>query len=124
MANTQSAKKAIRGSEKKRQHNLFWKRRVNSAEKNLTKLLKDGANADILNENLSVLQKILDKAAKEKVIHVNKANRVKSRFAEKIRTAHDKSDKSGKKNKGTAGENPESTKETKTAKTTAKKTRK
>lgn len=99
MANTQSAKKAIRGSEKKRQHNLFWKRRIKSAQKNIEKLLKDGANADILKENLQVLQKLTDKAAKEKVLHKNKANRIKSRLAAKIKAAHGKTDKSEKTEK-------------------------
>lgn len=111
VANTQSAKKAIRSSERKRQHNLFWKRRVGSASKNLQKLLKEGANADILNENLSVLQKVVDKAVKEKVIHKNKANRLKSKFAEKIRAAHDKSKKPEKKNKGDSKKDPETKKE-------------
>lgn len=89
MANTLSAKKAIRGSEKKRQHNLFWKRRIKAAAGNLLKLTKDSkADAKLLNENLTVLQKVLDKAVKEKVIHKNKANRLKSRYAKKV-TAHE-----------------------------------
>ncbi|MBT6401080.1 30S ribosomal protein S20 [candidate division WWE3 bacterium] len=89
MANTQSAKKAIRGSEKKRQHNLFWKRRIRAAARNIINLSKEEkADAKLLNENLVVLQKILDKAAKKKVIHKNKANRLKSRYAKKV-TAHE-----------------------------------
>ena len=44
---------------------------------------------DILNSQLSAFQKVLDKAAKEKVIHKNKADRLKSRYAKKI-SAHSK----------------------------------
>ncbi|MBI2414305.1 30S ribosomal protein S20 [candidate division WWE3 bacterium] len=84
MANTASAKKAIRSSSKKKEHNLFWKRRIASAEKNLVNIIKDGGNADIIIKELSVLQKILDKAVKEQIIHRNKANRVKSNYAKKI----------------------------------------
>lgn len=62
----------------------------------MKKLLEEGANADILKENLSILQKVLDKSAKEKVIHKNKANRLKSRFANKIAAHGSESSKSTK----------------------------
>jgi small subunit ribosomal protein S20 len=104
VANTQSAKKAIRSSERKRQHNLFWKRRINTATKNIKRLLKEGkADGKLLEENLVVLQKVVDKAAKEKVIHKNKANRLKSRYTKKV-SAHGtkaKTTKSGAKKAGT-----------------------
>ncbi len=41
-------------------------------------------DADILNKELMALQKVLDKAAKNNVLHKNKANRLKSRYAKKI----------------------------------------
>ena len=55
---------------------------------------------DILNKELSVLQKVLDKASKNKVIHKNKAARLKSRYAKKV-SAHieRKADKSSKSSK-------------------------
>lgn len=96
MANTASAKKAMRGSAKKREHNTFWKRRISAASKNLIKLLADGkANADILKESLSTLQKVVDKAVKAKVIHKNKAGRIKSKYANRIaaRASSTKSEK-------------------------------
>ena len=85
MANTQSAKKAIRSSARKKSHNAMWEKKI----KNALKVLKEGiatrnAKIEDLNKQLSVLQKALDKAAKEKVIHVNKANRLKSMYAHKI----------------------------------------
>ena len=70
MANTQSAKKAIRSSARKKSHNAMWEKKI----KNALKVLKEGiatrnAKIEDLNKQLSVLQKALDKAAKEKVIH-------------------------------------------------------
>ena len=84
MANTDSAKKNIRASLRKKAHNLMWKRSV----KDLVKSLKDGIKAkkpvEELNKALTALQKAADKAVKEKVIHKNKSNRLKSLYARKI----------------------------------------
>jgi len=102
MANTKSAKKAVRGSEKKKFHNLSWKKRIKSAVRNLTDLIKDAKGLDDQIKSLSMAQKVLDKAAKEKVIHKNKANRIKSKLALKLKandskpTAAKKSAKSSK----------------------------
>jgi ribosomal protein S20 len=72
VANTKSAKKAARGSLRKREHNAFWKRRIKAA-------------GDILTiDGFAALQKVLDKAVKEKVIHKNKAARIKARIYKKI----------------------------------------
>jgi ribosomal protein S20 len=88
MPNTMSAKKALRQSYKKRAHNLFWKNRIRAVVRDLKGLLQD-KNSDpaILKEKEVLLQKYSDKATKEKVISGNKANRLKSRYAQKI-TAH------------------------------------
>ncbi len=85
MPNTRSAAKAERQSKVKRDHNLFWRRRIKAATKALLDLLesKKGALGDMMKEQ-SLLQKALDKASKEKVIHKNKASRMKARFAKKI----------------------------------------
>jgi len=85
MPNTKSAKKAYRASLRKRQQNNFWRNKVSKAIKDLELNIKtDKADTDILNKKLSVLQKALDKAAKNSVIHKNKANRLKSRYANRI----------------------------------------
>jgi ribosomal protein S20 len=76
MPNTKSAKKAVRGSERKRRHNMFWKKRIKDA----TKALIAGKES----VTLSDLQKALDKATKENVIHKNKANRLKSKYAKRF----------------------------------------
>ena len=99
MPNTKSAKKALRQSNSKAEHNMFWKRRVYTMKKTLLKTLQTkDANADILNEEYKALQKVVDKASKEKVIHKNKANRIKSRFAKKI-AAHELEPVKSKKTK-------------------------
>jgi ribosomal protein S20 len=75
MAKIESAKKAHRGSEKKKQHNLFWKKRIKIAQKSFVAAEK---------ETLENLQSVLNKAANNKVIHKNKAARLTSRFAKKL----------------------------------------
>ena len=84
MPNTKSAIKAVRGSAKKNEHNLFWKKKMKDAVKELKKSLEIKESTDVLNGKLLALQKIVDKASKEKVIHKNKANRLKSTYARKI----------------------------------------
>jgi ribosomal protein S20 len=61
-------------------------------------------NADILNKETSVLAAMLDRAANNKVIHKNKANRLKSRYAKKIAAyikQTQESPKTASKNTGT-----------------------
>jgi small subunit ribosomal protein S20 len=106
MANTASAKKAIRSSARKRHHNAFWKGRIQRAMKDLKKTLlsKDG-DVGILNTQQSALQKVLDKAAKEGVIHKNKADRLKARYAKKVTAQNTKisGSKGAGKRKATKG---------------------
>lgn len=84
MANTKSAKKAVRSSNKKKLHNLGWKKRIKSAIRNFSDLVKSASSSTDLTKSLSMAQKALDKAAKENVIHKNKANRLKSKLAVKL----------------------------------------
>jgi ribosomal protein S20 len=76
MTKTMNAKKAHRGSERKKLHNLFWKKRIKVARKSFVETEK---------ESLVNLQSVLDKAANNKVIHKNKASRLKSRYAKKLK---------------------------------------
>ncbi|OGC50542.1 30S ribosomal protein S20 [candidate division WWE3 bacterium RIFCSPHIGHO2_01_FULL_40_23] len=87
MANTKSALKALRQSKKRASENLFWKERVRSL---VREIKTPTSNPDILNEQFSKLQSYLDKAVKNKVIHKNKAARLKSRV---LKAAHAKSTK-------------------------------
>lgn len=109
MANTKSAKKNIRASAKKRSHNNMWEKRFKTAAKSLFKSIKGKEEESIIKEKFRVLQKVLDKAAKEKVIHKNKANRVKSKYALKVSALFSKE-----------GEKPKSKPEGKSAKRKAK----
>lgn len=84
MANTKSAKKNIRASLRKKAHNLGWKSKVKSAAKAIKDSIHTKASVETLVQKLQLLQKAADKAAKNKAIHKNKANRLKSRYAQKI----------------------------------------
>lgn len=86
MPNTKSAKKANRSSLKKKAHNLLWKAKYKASVKAVKSLITGSAQpaAEAAKEALTKLQKNLDKSAKEKVIHKNKANRLKSRYAKKL----------------------------------------
>jgi len=85
MPNTKSAKKALRSSAKKNKNNVFWKRRIKDVIKSIKSSIdKENPNSKLVKEEESLLQKVLDKAAKNKVIHKNKANRLKSKYAKRI----------------------------------------
>ena len=99
MANTKSAKKNIRSSHKKRSHNNEWKKRFKSALKSLSKSLSGKDNEGVIMEKFKSLQKLLDKSSKEKVIHKNKANRVKSMYARKVSALFRSSAKTKKETK-------------------------
>lgn len=88
MPNTKSAKKALRQSKQKRAHNQFWKTRVHMVTHELKKLLQNKtSDLSQLKEKEVLLQKYSDKASKTKAISRNKANRLKSEYAQKI-SAH------------------------------------
>ncbi len=84
MANTKSAKKNIRASARKKSHNDMWEKRIKTAKKSLSRSILSNEDKQVVLEKMVVLQKSLDKAVKEKTIHKNKANRVKSIYARKI----------------------------------------
>lgn len=85
MANTDSAKKQIRSSSRKASHNLTWEKKVKSLAKSLREdIANKTAKKEDLTAKLVSLQKAVDKAAKEQVLHKNRANRLKSRYALKI----------------------------------------
>lgn len=97
MSKTESAKKAVRSSAKKQVHNLFWKKQIKEALADLKKSLSlKEVDTGILNTKLVTFQKALDKASKEKVLHKNKANRLKSAYAKKISAKVEKPKKHSK----------------------------
>lgn len=84
MANTKSAKKNIRSSANKKSHNDMWENRIKTAKKSLSRAILSKEDKKLILDKMVVLQRSLDKAAKEKTIHKNKANRVKSMYARKV----------------------------------------
>jgi len=77
---SKSAKKALRSSQKKRIKNLRIKKAYKLVLKKLTKA-KSKEQPILLSQAFSAL----DKAAKKKVIHPNKAARLKSRLSLKFK---------------------------------------
>jgi len=83
MPNLKTAKKNLRKAQKRTIMNKKYKNRIDYLIKKIKKGLKDGVKN--LQELLINFYKVVDKAAKEKVIHKNKANRIKSKIAKLIK---------------------------------------
>jgi len=83
MPRTKSANKAFRQSLKKRQNNLFKMQSLKTVIKNYKKV-STTENKGLLQDSLSTAYRALDKAAKTKLIKKNKANRLKSKLAQRI----------------------------------------
>lgn len=85
MANTSSAKKAIRVSERKRIINLRVNRQYKEDRKAVVKAVS-GKNKEQAEKLLPVAYKSIDKAVKGNVIHSNTAARYKSQLAKLIKS--------------------------------------
>ncbi len=85
MANTKSAKKAIRVSERKRLHN----RPIRSATKSQVRRAESAIGTSAATAEEAVVKAIsaLDKAATKGIIHANNAARRKSRLMKKLNQA-------------------------------------
>lgn len=83
MANTSSAKKAIRVSSRKRKVNIAVKRSFREARVKVTKAVQSNKPAQAKKLLVDAYSKI-DTAAKKGTIHKNTANRYKSRLALQI----------------------------------------
>lgn len=86
MANTSSAKKAIRVSKRKGVVNLKRKEAFKDARKAVRKAVKAG-DKDSATKLLGKAFKEIDKSAKTFVIHKNAAARYKSRLAKQVAKA-------------------------------------
>jgi len=80
MAHSRTARKNIRKSAKRREHNKAALSTMRSQVKKMRTAL-DAGDAAAANAELPLVQKLLDKAAKKNRIHPNKAARMKSRLA-------------------------------------------
>ena len=83
---TQSAKKAVRSTEKKRVANIRRIHTVRDTEKEIKKLIHAG-KTDEAKAKLPEVYKALDKAAKMNTIKKNNASRKKSRLSAFIKKA-------------------------------------
>jgi small subunit ribosomal protein S20 len=90
MANTKSAKKDIKRSEKKRIQNQSVRTALKTYVKKARASVTTGDAATMI-ESLRVAEKMLDKAVQNGVIHKNQAARRKSRIAKQIAAAQAKS---------------------------------
>ncbi len=81
---TTSAKKALRGSQRKRVFNTIKKEQINKAVKKLKKLISEKKVKEA-KEFFPQVQKILDKSVKTGLIKANKSGRKKSRLSKLIK---------------------------------------
>jgi small subunit ribosomal protein S20 len=80
---TRAAKRALKKSLKKKDHNFAKKGILKKAEKKFVKSLT-ASDIEEAKKDLRILYKLLDKAVKTNLIKKNKAARDKSRLAKKV----------------------------------------
>lgn len=86
MANTNSAKKAIRSSARKNSYNKETKNKYKLAKKTVRDALTKG-EVSVAKEGLDNAYKQIDKAAKKGIIKKNTAARYKSRLTAAVKKA-------------------------------------
>jgi len=84
MANSASAKKYIRSSEKRQELNDNYRRKYREAIKKIAELLQEGKKKEAL-EYYPTAQKAIDKAVKRGVIKKNTGARKKSNLVKKLK---------------------------------------
>jgi len=85
MANTSSAKKAIRVTERRSIINLRKRREYKEARKQVMKAVSE-KNKDKAISLMPSAQKMIDKATKIKILHRNTAARYKSQLAKMVKS--------------------------------------
>lgn len=85
MPKIQSAKKALRQNVRRRKINLTRRAKTKTTIKEFQKLIVSGKKEEAKNY-LPQVYKTLDKMAKINFIQKGKANRLKSKFAKKLKT--------------------------------------
>lgn len=83
MPNTPAAKKTLRQDKKKAVQNKNKRRQMREAIKDFETAIEEG-NTEKAEEIFPDVQKKIDKAAKDNLIHKNKAGRLKSRLNKKL----------------------------------------
>ena len=88
MANTQSAIKRLRSSERRRLHNRVYRGSARTAVKKARHLIETG-QIEEAREAVKVAVRALDKAASRGIIHKNNAARRKSRLVHQLNQAEE-----------------------------------
>lgn len=86
MANTPSAKKRARQAVVRRERNFSQKSAMRTAIKKVLKAIQGGDKA-AADASYKDVVKLTDKAVNKKLIHANKAARVKSRLNQRIKAS-------------------------------------
>ncbi|MGC9046718.1 MAG: 30S ribosomal protein S20 [Minisyncoccia bacterium] len=86
---TKSAKKALRQNIRRRKINLQRKAKMKAVIKTYKKSIISKNKEEAI-QNLNQAYKVLDKLAKVKFIHQNKASRLKSKLAKKLKVINQK----------------------------------
>ncbi|MCA9385031.1 30S ribosomal protein S20 [Candidatus Dojkabacteria bacterium] len=89
MANTSSAKKAIRSSAKKNVRNSIIRKKFRVARKEVRDAVAAG-NKKEAEKKMPAAFKHIDKAAKKNILHKNTAARYKSRLAQAVKNLSEK----------------------------------
>jgi small subunit ribosomal protein S20 len=84
MPHTESAWKRLRQADKRRRRNRVVAKSIKEKRKELTVALK-GTDEAVKTAQTKVVQQALDRAATKGYIHKNKAARLKSRVAKKLK---------------------------------------
>jgi small subunit ribosomal protein S20 len=90
MANTKSAEKRVRQSEKRRERNRAAKSAMRTAVKRVRGAV-DAGDAATAEGALAEALQVIDRSAKKSVVHKNTAARTKSRLVKAVRAAKAKS---------------------------------
>ncbi len=85
MPKTKSAKKALRQSLRRRSKNLAHKRQLQMVIKRYRELVSASSLAEA-KEYLATVYKVLDKAARARLITTNKSSRLKARLTHKLKS--------------------------------------
>lgn len=84
MANTAQAKKRVRQAEARRQKNVAQRSALRTSIKKVVKAI-EAKNKEEANIALKVAQPMIDRMATKRIIHKNKAARIKSRLSKHIK---------------------------------------
>lgn len=83
MAHTKQAKKRIRTDEKRRLRNRVKSSAMKTVIKKVTQAVEAG-DRDTAAATLPMAHKLIDKAGKSRIVHPNKASRMKSKLSRSV----------------------------------------